>query len=69
LTEEVRRGLRSQALSISISIRIATTVGIVFLMVEKPDLLESLIAIGGAAAIGVAAGLAIGFRDTSVAIS
>jgi hypothetical protein len=69
LPEEVRSGLRSPALSISISVRISTTVGIVFLMVEKPDLLESLIAIAIAAGIGVAAGLAIRFRDVSMAMS
>jgi hypothetical protein len=69
LPEEVRRGLRSPALSISISLRISTTVGIVFLMVEKPDLLESLIAIAVAAGIGVAAGLAIRFRDVSLAVT
>jgi hypothetical protein len=69
LPEEVRRALRSPALSISISMRISTTVGIVFLMVEKPDLMESLIAISIAASIGVAAGLAIRFRDVSMAVS
>jgi hypothetical protein len=69
LPEDVRRALRSPALSISISMRISTTVGIVFLMVEKPDLLESLIAISIAACIGVAAGLAIRFRDVSMAVS
>lgn len=69
LPEEVRRGLRSPALSISIAVRISTTVGIVFLMVEKPDLSESLLAISVAAGIGVAAGWAIRFRDKSMAMS
>jgi hypothetical protein len=63
LSEEVRRGLRTPALTTSITLRIAVTVGIVFLMVLKPDLLTSLFVIGLAAAIGIGSGLAFGARE------
>jgi hypothetical protein len=62
LSEEVRRGLRSPALTISVATRITITIGIVFLMALKPDLPTSLLVIGLAAAIGVGAGLAYGGR-------
>lgn len=65
LPEELRRGLRSPLLTVSIMTRIAITVGIVFLMVEKPALLASLLTIFLAAGIGVAAGLVAGTRAPS----
>jgi hypothetical protein len=65
LPEELRRGLRSRLLTVSIMTRIAITVGIVFLMVQKPALLTSILTIGLAAAIGAAAGLASGARGPS----
>lgn len=63
LREEQRRGLRSPALTVSITTRIAITLGIVFLMVLKPALLASLLVMGVCAAIGVGAGLAFGARE------
>jgi hypothetical protein len=65
LPEELRRALRSPLLTISIMTRIAITVGIVFLMVQKPALLISILTIVLAAGIGVAAGLVSGTREPS----
>lgn len=65
LPEELRRDLRSPLLTVSIMTRIAITVGIVFLMVQKPALLTSLVTIILAAGIGVAAGLVSGTRAPS----
>ena len=65
LSQELRRGLRSPLLTVSIMTRIAITVGIVFLMVRKPALLASLLTIVLAAAVGVAAGLVFGIRKPS----
>ena len=62
LPDQVRRGLRSSALTASITIRMAVTAGIVFLMTLKPDLQGSLIVIAVAALIGVAAGVAFAER-------
>jgi len=56
LSEELRHTIRGRLLAISITTRIAVTLGIVFLMVRKPDLLPSVAVIGSAAAIGLAAG-------------
>jgi hypothetical protein len=63
LADELRHGLRSARLTISITTRIAITVGIVFLMVQKPSLLTSVLTIVVAAGIGVAAGLLTGTRE------
>jgi hypothetical protein len=65
LPEELRRGLRSPLLTVSIMTRIAITVGIVFLMLQKPALLSSILTIVLAAGIGAAAGLASGARGPS----
>lgn len=65
LPEELRRGLQSPLLTASIMTRIAITVGIVFLMVQKPSLLTSILTIVLAAVIGVATGLAAGTREPS----
>jgi hypothetical protein len=62
LPEDLRRGIRSTALATSITTRIAITVGIVFLMVRKPELVTSISIIGVAGAIGVVAGLVLGAR-------
>ena len=65
LSEELRRGLRSQLLTVSIMTRIAITVGIVLLMVRKPALLPSILTIILAVGTGVAAGLVCGTRQPS----
>jgi len=65
LPEELRHDLRSPLLTVSLLTRIAITVGIVFLMVQKPALLTSLVTIVLAAGIGAAAGLICGTRAPS----
>lgn len=65
LPQELRRGLQSPLLTVSIMTRIAITVGIVFLMVQKPTLLTSLLTIVLAAGIGATAGLVSGIREAS----
>ena len=65
LPEELRHDLRSPLLTVSLLTRIAITVGIVFLMVQKPALLISLVTIVLAAGIGVASGLISGTRAPS----
>ena len=65
LPEELRHDLRSPLLTVSLLTRIAITVGIVFLMVQKPALLTSLVTIVLAAGIGAAAGLFSGRRGSS----
>jgi hypothetical protein len=62
LSEELRHRLRSTVLTVSIMTRIAITIGIVFLMVQKPTLLICLLTITLAVGIGVAAGLLSGTR-------
>lgn len=63
LPDDLRRGIRSRALAVSITTRIAITVGIVFLMIWKPELVTSILVICTAAAIGIATGLALGVRE------
>jgi hypothetical protein len=65
LSQELRRGLRSPLLTVSLMTRIAITIGIVFLMVQKPTLLTCLLTITLAATVGVAAGLVSGTRAPS----
>ena len=65
LREELRHDLRSPLLTVSLLTRIAITVGIVFLMVQKPALPASLVTITLAAGIGAAAGLVSGRRAPS----
>jgi hypothetical protein len=65
LPEELRHGLRSPLLTVSIMTRIAITIGIVFLMVHKAALLTSILTIALAVGIGVAAGLVSGRRGPS----
>jgi hypothetical protein len=62
LSQEVRRALRGLALTFSVTIRIAITIGIVFLMVLKPGWIGSIAAIGIASACAGAAGLALAAR-------
>lgn len=63
LSEELRRTLQSPLLTVSIMTRITITIGIVYLMVLKPALLTSIVAIVLAAGIGVAAVLVFGTRE------
>jgi hypothetical protein len=65
LSQELRRSLRSPLLTVSLMTRIAITIGIVFLMVQKPTLLTCLLTITLAATVGVAAGLVSGTRAPS----
>ena len=65
LPEELQHDLRSPLFTVSLLTRIAITVGIVFLMVQKPALLTSLVTIVLAAGIGAAAGLVSGRRGSS----
>lgn len=65
LPEELRRGSRSPLLTVSPLTRIATTVGIVLLMVRKPALPPSVLTIVPAVGSGVAAGLVPGTREPS----
>jgi hypothetical protein len=65
LSEELRRGLQTPVLTVSIMTHIAITVGIVFLMVLKPALVSSILTIVLAVGIGVAAGLVSGTRQPS----
>jgi hypothetical protein len=67
LPEDVRHGIRSTVLATSITTRIAITLGIVFLMVRKPELVASVLVICLAAAFGVATGLALGVRKPRAA--
>jgi hypothetical protein len=62
LPEDLQRDSGSRVLAISMTTRVAITIGIVFLMVRKPDMVPSVMVIGLAAAIGVGAGLALGVR-------
>jgi len=62
---ELRRDLRSPLLVVSFMTRIAITIGIVFLMVQKPALLTSVLTIILAAAVGAAVGLISGRRTPS----
>jgi hypothetical protein len=62
LPEELRRGLLAQRLTISLALRIAIMLGVVFLMVRKPEAMPAAIVMAAAAAFGVAAGWALGRR-------
>jgi len=65
LPEELQHDLRSPLFTVSLLTRIAITVGVVFLMVQKPALLTSLVTIVLAAGIGAASGLISGTRAPS----
>ena len=62
LPEDLRRDLRSPLLTVSFLTRIAITIGILFLMVQKPALLTSVLTVVLAAVIGAAVGLISGRR-------
>jgi len=64
LPADLRIGLRSRALSISVAARMAITLGIAFLMVRKPDPLDAALVILLAAGLGVTIGAAFGPRAT-----
>jgi hypothetical protein len=59
MPEELRRGLLAPRLTISLALRIAIMLGVVFLMVRKPDALPAALVMAAAAALGVAAGWAL----------
>jgi hypothetical protein len=60
LSDEIRRDIRGRALSISMTTRVALTLGIALLMVSKPEALPSAVVVALAAAFGLVAGLALG---------
>ena len=60
LPEDLRSDLRSPLLTVSFLTRVAITIGIAFLMVQKPALLASVLTVVLAAAVGAAAGLVTG---------
>jgi hypothetical protein len=59
LTEALGRQIRSRILLVSITTRIAITIGIVFLMIRKPDPIASIFTIGLVAALGILLGFGI----------
>jgi hypothetical protein len=60
LADDLRNGLRSRVLSISIAARMAITLGVAFLMVRKPHPVAAVMVIVIAGIIGVAVGAAFG---------
>lgn len=54
----LRRRANSMALSLSISCRMAVSLGIVMLMTTKPNLIESVVALAVAASVGLVHGIA-----------
>jgi hypothetical protein len=62
LPEALQREIQGRVLVISITTRIGITGGMLWLMIAKPGLSTSLGAVAAAAALGAAAGLAIGRR-------
>jgi hypothetical protein len=69
LPEGLRRQLRSRVLTTSMTTRVGITLGVLLLMVCKPDPVLSVVAVGAAAAIGIATGLALGGRSATLAPS
>jgi len=57
LPDEVRTALRDRVLLLSLDVRLAMTVGILFLMTLKPSALTSVVVIVLAIAVGLVAGL------------
>jgi hypothetical protein len=66
LSNEIRSALKSRTLSISIATRIGMTVGIVFLMVKKPEPLPALLVMAIAVLVGVGVGFALGVSRRSL---
>ena len=62
LSGELQAALRDPLLTASLRLRLATVLGIAFLMTAKPSSLASLAVLGLAAGIGLLAGLATGSR-------
>jgi hypothetical protein len=56
LTEGLRSAIRAPLLTMSVAMRIAITIGIVFVMVQKPDRLEAFAVVVSAATVGAVAG-------------
>jgi hypothetical protein len=67
LPENLRNEIRAPVLTASLAMRIAITVGIAFLMVQKPERLEAFVVVALAAALGGAVGWALGVRPPRLA--
>jgi hypothetical protein len=65
VAEALRHRMRDPILTVSITTRIATTLGITFLMVQQPGLVTAVVVIVLAAGIGGFAGLLLGRRGSS----
>jgi hypothetical protein len=62
LSEELRKKIRAPLLFISLAMRLAITVAIVLLMVQKPERTEAFLILFVAAALGAVIGWALGNR-------
>jgi hypothetical protein len=62
LPDDVRGAIRSPVFTVSLSMRIAITTAIAFLMVRKPERMDAFLVIGAAAAGGGLFGWALGAR-------
>jgi hypothetical protein len=62
LPEELRRAIRAPILTVSLAMRIAVTIGIAFLMVQKPERTAAFVVVVSAAALGALMGWALGVR-------
>ena len=66
LSENLRNKMRAPVLTASLAMRIAITVGIAFLMVQKPARTEAFMIIASAATVGAVTGWALGIRRPGV---
>jgi hypothetical protein len=66
LSEDLRIKIRAPVLTASLAMRISITLGIVFLMVQKPGRLEAFVVVVSAAALGAVIGWALGMRRPGV---
>jgi hypothetical protein len=62
LPEKLRSGIRAPVLTVSLTMRIAITIGIAFLMVRKPERPEAFAIVVSAAIFGALMGWALGVR-------
>jgi hypothetical protein len=60
LSDELRRDIRGRALPMSMTTRVALTLGVALLMVSKPEAPSSAVIMAVAAALGVVVGVALG---------
>jgi hypothetical protein len=68
LPEELRRAIRAPILTASLAMRITITIGIAFLMVQKPERSEAFVVVASAAALGALVGWALGVRRPSAVV-